>query len=1074
MHLVPQHLTIRLVIFLVPLFYPPLVTLTPVAMSVFGGAFGQPSSAFGAPSNSAFGAPGAFGQSSQSAFSASAFGAPSGGLFGASAQQQQNSAFGSFGQSSTPFGSSPVFGASAPVFGASGAFGSSVFGAQSGSAFGNAGAFGASQPAFGSGGGVFGGGGGGSSLFGSANAGGAFGSSGSTFDRSQSAWGASSPNVLGGSSAFGATGSSGIFSDTGAGSSLFGNQNSSGFGGSANQAQNGTAGVQWQITTEYDSGNPTAASKYHSITMMPALREKSLEELRFEDYIMGNKGGNAPGTGNTLFGQGAPSTGLFGSGVPGSAFGNTSAGGFGASTSGFNQQGGAFGASSGGGLFGGSSVFGNTGGTFGQSSSNAFGSAGAGFGQSGGGLFGHQSGGGFGAQSSSGFVSGFNAFGSSGSGSAPNLFGSGGGGFGSGTTGFGTGSGGFSSNGSGFGNGGGSGSASGFGSSSFGSTSFGNSGPGSSGFENSGFGGNSQTGGNILFGQSGNNNLFGGSQPQTSSFSVPAQSGSGLFGSGSSSSATLFDSSTAGAKPPFASSTPVVGFGTPGSNGGLFGNTGTGFGQSSLGAGSGFGGGFGIQPNQQQNAQPSLFGNPSGQVAINAPNLAQNPPVGNTLNAIMQGNGGTVAPLGANYGTVLHNLQMIKGEIEQQKRLAEQQVKANAQNAHQNESISVVMLPPPPLVKLSANWIGSDYSWANRNQRTKMRSVVGKLGGVTSKISGTPLKFSGMATQSESATLSTLSTSDFSVRKMPFFAPQQFTGPKRRLLRSSEMTTSHQSTKTLLPVPDTISKAFRPKPGSGVEQMGSRMKSPTGLVPDDHQEGNLSNDVDRAINSTSAPNGRADLLTSDNNVIDPREDIGGRRGERMNEVEAKKSEDKRHSGINSTDEEFMWSSKRPSTWSLKRSVNSEAQFNPSEYLPFQTRDGFYTVPSLSELATMTMKELQAVEGFTVGRDGYGEIKWVEPVDVRGLDLDNVVDIQRGEVAVYPDRDAYQLDSPAVVTLIGMYKKDKRTGEPTDDKQQIAKYASRLEAFCEVNNLRFIEYNPENGHWKFEASTFSRD
>lgn len=1051
-------------------------------MSAFGGAFGQPSSGFGAPSNSGFGAQGTFGQSSQSAFGSSAFGAPSGGLFGASAQQQHNSAFGSFGQSSAPFGSSSVFGASAtqsaPAFGAAGAFGSSVFGGQSTSGFGASGVFGASQSAFGSGGGAFGGGGGGTSLFGNnQSTGGGFGASGSAFGQSQSAWGAGSSNLFGNS--FGSSGAGGIFGGAGSGSSLFGNQGNSGFGAN-NQNQKGTAGTPWQITTEYE-GNTSSGSKYHAITMMSAYRDKSIEELRLEDYALGNKGGSNPTGGNGLFGQPAPSTGLFGSGVSGSAFGNT--GGFGASSSGFGQQSGGFGAPSGGGLFGSNTGFGNTGGGFGQSGSSGFGNSGGGFGQTGGGLFGQQSGGGFGQ--SSGAFGATNTFGSSAFGSGSNAFGSSGGGFGSGGTGFGSG-GGFGSTGGGFGGG---------------SNAFGSGG----GFGGSGFGANNQSGGNNLFGQSGPTNGFGAPQSQSAPFGNTNQSGGGLFGSaaptgsnafgnpqsasnlfggagqqnnlfgGGSSFAPSMGSNPIGQKPLFGSSAPATGFGiSTGGSGGLFGG-GVGVGQSApstgFGFGGGFGGGFGSQPTQLQNPQPSPFGAAGGQVAPNVPPPGQNPSVTNTFNAVTQGNGGTVAPPGANYGTVLHNLQLLQGEMDKQKKMLEQQAQASANNVQQGNAVSVVVLPTPPLVKLSTGRATGEYSWASRTaHRTKMRSVVGKLGGATQRVSGTALRLPGPSPQSEPALASAQAAVTPLVRKMPFFSPQQFTASRRRSLLPSSANTPSRVIRNLLPVPDTLTKDARGRLDILRDGSDDNRKASFSSPIQTPATGKPASREEQAIPVTGTGNEEADEVNlSDRDVNN---DEANSKVPPRGFVED--NDDRRDSTLNGTAEEFMWSAKRPSTWSLKRPVDAAEQYNPADYLPYLTKDGFYTIPSSSELASKTMKELQSVEGFTVGREGFGEIKWIEPVDVRGLDLNIAVDIQRGEVAVFPERDAYQLDARARVTLKGMYKKDKKTGKVTQDKAQVAKYAAKLEVYCENNDLRFLEYDADEGEWVFEVSAFSED
>lgn len=37
-----------------------------------------------------------------------------------------------------------------------------------------------------------------------------------------------------------------------------------------------------------------------------------------------------------------------------------------------------------------------------------------------------------------------------------------------------------------------------------------------------------------------------------------------------------------------------------------------------------------------------------------------------------------------------------------------------------------------------------------------------------------------------------------------------------------------------------------------------------------------------------------------------------------------------------------------------------------------------------------------VSNFTVERDGVGSVRWLRPVDVRGIRLDDIVDIQHGE------------------------------------------------------------------------------
>ncbi|KAL8162157.1 hypothetical protein V2J09_013646 [Rumex salicifolius] len=286
--------------------------------SPFGSTLNQSQPSFG--SNS-FGSSAPFGASSQPSFGASAapsFGSASTPSFGASSTPASGStststfgtsAFGSggaFGTSNTPaFGSSstPAFGASnVPSFGAtsSPSFGGSstpAFGAGSTPAFGNSAApvFGAgSTPAFGAG-------------------------STPTFGAS------STPSFnFGSAPSFGQTSSPfGSTPSFGAPSSAFGSQTaaptfSSGFGQSAPGIQQGGSRIApYTATPEADSGTQTPG-KLESISAMPVYKEKSHEEIRWEDYQRGDKGGPNPA------GQPTPGIGFGASSVQSSPFASSS------------------------------------------------------------------------------------------------------------------------------------------------------------------------------------------------------------------------------------------------------------------------------------------------------------------------------------------------------------------------------------------------------------------------------------------------------------------------------------------------------------------------------------------------------------------------------------------------------------------------------------------------------------------------------------------------------------------------------------------------------------------------------
>ncbi|KAH7655255.1 nuclear pore complex protein Nup98-Nup96 protein [Dioscorea alata] len=274
---------------------------TPGQTNPFGGGFQQTQPAFG---SNPFGSTPTFGASSQPAFGATstltfgssttpAFGASSTPAFGATSAP----AFGatstpSFGSSTTPaFGSaaSPLFGSTGTAFGASStpAFGASsttAFGAPSTSLFGSSStpAFGAaSTPTFGSSSApAFGASSTPSFSFGSTPS---FGQSTSTFG---SAPFGSTPSPFGAqSSPFGAQATTPTFGSPGFGQQAFGAQ------------RGGTRVASFTPTPEVDGGTGTQpAGKLESISAMPVYKDKSHEELRWEDYQLGDKGGpNAAG-----------------------------------------------------------------------------------------------------------------------------------------------------------------------------------------------------------------------------------------------------------------------------------------------------------------------------------------------------------------------------------------------------------------------------------------------------------------------------------------------------------------------------------------------------------------------------------------------------------------------------------------------------------------------------------------------------------------------------------------------------------------------------------------------------------
>ncbi|XP_051537723.1 nuclear pore complex protein Nup98-Nup96-like isoform X2 [Myxocyprinus asiaticus] len=251
-----------------------------------------------------------------------------------------NKSFGApFGGGTGGFGASSTFGQQNTGFGTTGGFGSSAFGTTNntgGGLFGTTqnkpgGLFGSntfSQPVTSSTSSGFGFGatsGTSNSLFGSTNTGG-----GGLFSQQNNAFGANKPATFGN---FGtSTSSGGLFGTTNTASNPFGGASGSLFGSSSFTAAPPGTTIKFNPPTGSDTmvkSGVTASinTKHQCITAMKEYENKSLEELRFEDYQAGRKGPSNPmaaGTGG-LFGAAAtaaPSTGtgLFGSSAPNTGF----------------------------------------------------------------------------------------------------------------------------------------------------------------------------------------------------------------------------------------------------------------------------------------------------------------------------------------------------------------------------------------------------------------------------------------------------------------------------------------------------------------------------------------------------------------------------------------------------------------------------------------------------------------------------------------------------------------------------------------------------------------------------------
>nr|CAD7588877.1 unnamed protein product [Timema genevievae] len=146
------------------------------------------------------------------------------------------------------------------------------------------------------------------------------------------------------------------------------------------------------------------------------------------------------------------------------------------------------------------------------------------------------------------------------------------------------------------------------------------------------------------------------------------------------------------------------------------------------------------------------------------------------------------------------------------------------------------------------------------------------------------------------------------------------------------------------------------------------------------------------------------------------------------------------------------------------------------------RVGYYTIPSLDDLTSLINDDGSCVveQGFTIGREGYGNVYWPGTFTVAGLNLDEIVHFRHKEVVVYPDDEKKPplgegLNRKAQVTLDRVWPMDKARREPITDPERLIQmnYEGKLRKVCAKLGTRFLDYRPQTGSWVFKVDHFSK-
>uniref|UniRef100_A0A452XU05 Peptidase S59 domain-containing protein n=1 Tax=Aegilops tauschii subsp. strangulata TaxID=200361 RepID=A0A452XU05_AEGTS len=148
-------------------------------------------------------------------------------------------------------------------------------------------------------------------------------------------------------------------------------------------------------------------------------------------------------------------------------------------------------------------------------------------------------------------------------------------------------------------------------------------------------------------------------------------------------------------------------------------------------------------------------------------------------------------------------------------------------------------------------------------------------------------------------------------------------------------------------------------------------------------------------------------------------------------------------------------------------------------LPRLYKADYYTLPSIAELAARESNEpgcCSHVKDFTVGRHGYGSIKFDGETDVRKLDIASIVEFKDREILVYTDESkrppvGQELNKPAEITLLNVKCVDKKTGLQLTEGQEVDRYEEILAQWTEKNGAEFMAFDAVKGEWKFRIKHF---
>jgi nuclear pore complex protein Nup98-Nup96 len=147
-------------------------------------------------------------------------------------------------------------------------------------------------------------------------------------------------------------------------------------------------------------------------------------------------------------------------------------------------------------------------------------------------------------------------------------------------------------------------------------------------------------------------------------------------------------------------------------------------------------------------------------------------------------------------------------------------------------------------------------------------------------------------------------------------------------------------------------------------------------------------------------------------------------------------------------------------------------------LQSQDEGAYWTIPSMH--AILSSPSVHSLPNFVVGRKGYGQVRFLAPVDLTAIrsipDIPGqIVVFDRKICTVYPDEAAKPpvgrgLNVPAVITLEKCWPVSKESRAPIVDVEN-PRFVAHVERLKRQAETEFLDYIADSGSWVFKVSHF---